>query len=260
MTPNTLIEDLEHRKTLAGELARFADGRQGLGLGTGLAGALAILNPMLITISSTVLWRFQSRPMSREQEVALMGSYLLILSALTLLTALTWLLLRDRLQARLYRGHGEAGSTFPIWELRVGTTLLGVLGFAGLWIGAVSLRSLMSTELSPASVWGVPTLKFLASAALFGTVMLLAASWRKVRGWRNWLGWLSLCAPFLFFVSLPLFDNQHPSLFTVILQLTLFAGFLYLPFMALYVGLRDHLRYRRLVKELGALATIEAQP
>ena len=37
MTPDALLEDLEHRKNLAGELARYADGRQCLGLGTALA-------------------------------------------------------------------------------------------------------------------------------------------------------------------------------------------------------------------------------
>lgn len=264
MTTDTLLEDLERRKQLAGELARFADGRQGLGLGTALAGLLALLDPLLIWLGSNQLVGYSQRhttPATFWEFYAPL--VVLFVSAIALVNAFAWLLLKDTLQARLYRGHGEAGSAMPSWEVRVGAVLLVVLGCVGLWVGGsalVELRMPVGPELSPVSLWGVSMLKLVGSVALLGTVVLFTAAWRLVRGWRNWLGWVALCAPFLFFMSAPLFDNRHPSIFAVILLLTLMAACLYLPFMALYVGLRDHLRYRRLLKVLGALTAIEEQP
>ncbi len=264
MTSDSLLEDLEHRKTLAGELARFADGRQGLGLGTALAGALAILNPMLIWLGADQLVCYSYRHTTPAGFWEFYGPLMvLFISAIVLVNAFAWLLLKDTVQARLYRRHGEASSTMPSWEARVGAVLLGILGCTGLWIGGsvlMAMRVPAGPDLLAASLWGVPMLKLVATAALLGTTVLLAAAWRWVRGWRNWLGWVALCAPFLFFMSAPLFDNRHPGIFAIVLMLGLLAASLYLPFMALYVGLRDHLRYRRLVKELGALATIEEQP
>ena len=264
MTPDTLIEDLEHRKNLAGELACFADGRQGLGLGTALAGALAILNPMLIWLGSDQLVCFAQRHATHGRFWEFYGPLMvLFISAIALVNAFTWLLLKGTVQVRLYCRHGEAGSILPSWEARVGAVLLGILGCTGLWIGGsvlMAMRVPAGPDLLAASLWGVPMLKLVALVALLGTTVLLAAAWRWVRGWRNWLGWAALCAPFLLFMSAPFFDNRHSSLFAVILLLALMAASLYLPFMAIYVGLRDHLRYRRLVKQLGALTTIEEQP
>ncbi|MBL0313596.1 MAG: hypothetical protein IPP78_12970 [Holophagaceae bacterium] len=264
MTPDALLEDLEHRKNLAGELARYADGRQGLGLGTALAGLLALLDPVLIWLGSDQLVCYSHQHATRahfwEFYAPLMA---LFITAIALVNAFIWLLLKDPLQVRLYRSHGEARSAMPAWEVRVGMVLLGVLGCVGFWIGGsvlLAMRVSPGPELSPASLWGVSMLKLVATVALLGTAVLVAAAWRRVRGWRNWLGWISLCAPFLFFASAPLLDNRHPSLFAVILQAVLFAGLLYLPFLALFVGLLDHLRYRRLLKQLGALTTIEEQP
>ncbi|MDE3244995.1 MAG: hypothetical protein KGN80_02825 [Acidobacteriota bacterium] len=261
MTTDTLMEDLEHRKKLAGELARFADGRQGLGLGTALAGLLALLDPLLIWLGSNQLANYSHRHTTQATFWAFYAPLVvLFISAVALVDAFAWLLLKDALQARLYRGHGEAGSAMPSWEGRVGAMLLAVLGCVGLWIGGSALMELRvpaGPEPSPLSLWGVPMLKLVGSVALLGTVALLAAAWRRVRGWRNWLGWVALCAPFFFFMSAPLLDHRHPSVFAVVLLLALMAACLYLPFMALYVGLRDHLRYRRLLKELGALTAIE---
>lgn len=264
MTSNTLLQDLEHRKHLVGELARFADGRQGLGLGTALAGLLALLDPVLIWLGSDQLIRYSQQQATRANSWEFLGPLLvLIISATALVNAFAWLLLKDALQARLYRGHGEAGSGLPSWETRVGAVLLVVLGGVGLWIGGsalVAMKVPVGPELSPASLWGLPMLRLVASMALLGTAVLVAAAWRRVRGWRNWLGWASLCTPFLFFASAPLLDNRHPGFIAVVLQLGLIAGLLYLPFMAFYVGLRDHLRYRQLVRQLGALTPIEEQP
>jgi len=263
MKSDTFLEDLEHRKQLAGELARFADGRHGLGLGTTLAGLLALLDPVLVWLGSDQLMRYSqlhSTPATFWDFYAPLMA--LFITSIALVDAFAWLLLKDALQARLYRGHGEAGCALPPWEVRVGAVLLVVLGGVGLWVGGSALMAMrvpVGPELSPASVWGVPMLKLVATLALLGTAVLVAAAWHRVRGWRNWLGWASLCAPFLFFASAPLFDNRHPSLFAVILQMGLFAGLLYLPFMALFVGLMDHLRYRRLAKQLGLLTAIEEQ-
>lgn len=264
MTPDALLEDLEHRKNLAGELARYADGRQGLGLGTALAGLLALLNPVLIWLGSDQLVCYSHRHTTRANFWEFYAPLMILsITTIALVNAFAWLLLKDTLQVRLYRGHGEAASAMPSWETRVGTILLGILGCIGLWIGGsvlVAMRVPVGPELSPANLLGVPMLKLVASVALLGTAVLVAAAWRRVRGWRNWLGWASLCAPFLFFASAPLLDNRHPSLFAVILQMGLFAGLLYLPFLALFVGLLDHVRYRRLVNQLGALTNIEEQP
>ncbi len=238
MTPDALLEDLEHRKNLAGELARYADGRQGLGLGTALAGLLALLDPVLIWLGSDQLVCYSHQHATRahfwEFYAPLMA---LFITAIALVNAFIWLLLKDPLQVRLYRSHGEARSAMPAWEVRVGMVLLGVLGCVGFWIGGsvlLAMRVSPGPELSPASLWGVPMLKLVAIVALLGTAVLVAAAWRRVRGWRNWLGWTSLCAPFLFFASAPLLDNRHPSLFAVILQAVLFASLLYLPFLATF--------------------------
>lgn len=264
MISDTFLEDLEHRKNLAGELARFADGRQGLGLGTALAGLLALLDPMLIWLGSGQLVGYSRRHSSQDTFWEFLGPLLvLFISATALVNAFAWLLLKDPLQARLYRSHGGAGSAPPPWEVRVGAVFLGILGCVGLWIGGSVLRTMrmpVGPELSPVSLWGLPMLKLVAIMALLGTALLVAVAWRRVRGWRNWLGWAALCTPFLFFASAPLLDNRNPSAPAVVIQLGLIAGLLYLPFMALYVGLRDHLRYRRLLKQLGALAAVEERP
>ena len=264
MTPDTLIEDLEHRKNLAGELARFADGRQGLGLGTALAGLLALLDPIMLWLGSDQLMRYSQRHTTHatlwEFYAPLM---VLFISVTALVNAFVWLLLKGAVEARLYRRHGEAASAMPSWEVRIAAVLLLVLGCIGFWVGGsavMAMRAPAGPEPSPAGLWGVPMLKLVATVALLGTVVLLTAAWRRVRGWRNWLSWASLCTPFFFFASAPMLDNRNPGLLAAILQLGLTAGFLYLPFMALYVGLLDHVHYRRLVKQLGALTTIEEQP
>ena len=262
MTETQLMEDLEHRRDLAAELARFADGQQGLGLGTALAGLLACLNPVLIWLGWSQAVCFIHR---HSEPAGFWGNHgplliVLFISAIVFLNAFGWLLLKNAVPARLYRRLGEACSVQPSWEARVGVVLLCGLGYVGLWIGGSTLLALRipaGPELSPVSLWGIPALKVMASVALLGTAVLLAAAWRRVQGWRNWLGWAALCAPFLLFVSAPLFDNRHPSLLAVILLLTLMASCLYLPFMAIYVGLRDHLRYGRLVKVLCNLPPVE---
>ena len=261
MAPDTLKEDMEQRRALAGELARYADGSQGLGLGTALAGGLAILGPILMDLlANRMIVYINSNPDLQRQRAF---GYLLLLCfpAIALLIAFTWLLLKGPVQRRLYRRFGEARSALPRWELRLGLLLLALLAFAGIWIckgSWMALRVPAGPEPSPLSVWGVPMLKLAVASGLFGTILLTLIAWRKVRGWRNWLGWAALCAPFLLFVSAPLLDNRHPSILTIVLILSLMAAFLYLPFMAIYVGVRDHLLYRRLVKRLSALPDVEA--
>ncbi len=181
-----LMEDLEHRKQLAGELARYADGRQGLGLGTALAGAMAILGWLLVGIlSRLLLLRLPVAPTRGEQWAMFSGRMFLGASILLFLVALSWLLMKDRVQARLYRGHGEAGSAMPSWELRLGAALLAVLAFTGFRIGAGAYLALglpVGSEPSPLGLWGSTLLSTFALMAAIGTVLLLALAWRRVPG------------------------------------------------------------------------------
>ena len=260
MTLDALMEDLEHRRTLAGKLARYADGGQGLGLGTALAGVLAILGPILMDLLANRMLTYINHHPGQLTEPAFGPLLLLCFPAIALANALVWLLLKDAVPSRLYRGFGEARSALPRWEVRLGLVLLSLLAFVGIWIckgSWVALKIPAGAELSPISLWGARMLRLTAAVALFGTILLTLIAWRKVRGWRNWLGWAALCAPFLLFVSAPLFDNRHPSLLAIVGLLSIMAAFLYLPFMAIYVGVRDHLLYRRLVKQLGALSDVE---
>lgn len=261
MTPDALKEDLEQRRALAGELARYADGGQGLGLGTALAGGLAILGPILMDLLANRMIVYINSLTNPLRERAFGQLLLLCFPAIALLNAFAWLLLKGPVQRRLYRRFGEARSALPRWELRLGLVLLALLAIAGIWIckgSWMALKVPAGPELSPLSVWGAPMLKLAVTVGLLGTILLTIIAWRKVRGWRNWLGWAALCAPFLLFVSAPLLDDRHPSIFAIVLILSLMAAFLYLPFMAIYVGVRDHLLYRRLVKRLGALPDMEA--
>ena len=260
MMPDTLKEDMEHRRALAGELARYADGSQGLGLGTALAGGFAILGPILMDLlANWMIARINSLPSQLSQHT--FGPLLLLcFPAIALINAFAWLLLKGPLQRRLYRRFGEAHSALPRWELRLGLVLLALLAFAGIWIckgSWMALRVPAGSELSPLNLWGAPMLKLAAAVGLLGTILLTIIAWRKVRGWRNWLGWTALCAPFLLFVSAPLFDDRHPSILAIVGLLSIMAAFLYLPFMAIYVGARDHMFYRRLVKKLSALPDVE---
>lgn len=259
MTTETLIQDMKHRKDLAAELARYADGTQGLGLGTALAGFLAILNPILMDLLANRMFAYLNSHPARQAH-AFASTLLLGFQIIAFITALLWLLLRGPVQARLYRGFGEARSTLPRWEMRLGLVLLALLACLGLWIGGGSWTALRLPDesgLSPLSLWGAPMLKLAAAVGLLGTIVLTLIAWRKVRGWRNWLGWAALCAPFLLFVSAPLFDERDPSILAIVGLLSIMAAFFYLPFMSIYVGLRDHLLYRRLVKRLSALPDVE---
>ncbi len=256
MIENQLMEDLEHRRDLAAELARFADGQQGLGLGTALAGLLACLNPLLISLVSGVLlptfkWRTQGEP------------FLLICSLLLLLNALMWLLMKGWLQARFYRGHGAAGVFLPHWEIRVGVVLLVGVGLILVWLGTGSMVAANSPgywEQWHSTIFGIATLKFFAGVSLLTATIVLVVSLVRVRGLRNWIGWLSLCAPFFFFLSLPHLVSslgQRVRFINALVGMALLGAIFFLPLLALFIGLSDHLRYRRLVKDLGGLPPVE---
>ncbi|HJW09072.1 MAG TPA: hypothetical protein VJ483_05510 [Holophagaceae bacterium] len=263
MTPEALMEDLERRRDLAGELARYADGSQGLGLGTALAGGMALLNPVIMVLGSRPVLAYAQQQPRQAGLWEFVGPLLILcISVPALFNAFAWLLLKDAVQVRVYCRHGEARSAPPAWEVRTGLALLGMFVFAGVWIGGGAFMALRVPQ-APRAFSSFPILKTVAGVAILGTSVLIAAAWRWIRGWRNWLGWTALCAPFLLFISAPLFNDPRPGLtgsITVLLLLSFFAAFLYLPFMALYVGIRDHLHYRRLLKELAALPSMEAQP
>ena len=256
MTETQLMEDLEHRRDLAAELAGFADGKQGLGLGTALAGLMACMNPVLISLAAKVMmqdctWRTRVEP------------FILMCSLLLLLNAFVWLLLKDWLQARLYRSHGEAGSLLPQWEIRVGIVMLAAVGLAAIWQGASALLAVNSPgnwERWPSKVLGIATLTYIAAVALLGATAVMVASWRRVKGWRNWLGWLALCAPFFLFTTMSLFDlgpGGKAGFLAAVAVVTLIAVSFYLPILAIYIGLRDQLRYWRLLKAVGGLPQVE---
>lgn len=257
MSSDTLLEDLEHRRDLAVELARYADGREGLGLGTALAGLLALLDLALLYLVNGALARYAALHATREEFPHFLVSRLFVVdSALVLAGALLWLLLRGPVQ-RVYRRHGEAGSPLPVGDLRLGTCLMALMGFAGAWIGRGNLMAVSHASEAPHALWGGPMLKVMGALAFVGTLILAAMAWRRLGGWRTWMSWIALCAPFFILAAAPLLDGRYPGILLIVLMLSLAAAALYLPFLCIYTGLRDHLHYRRLLGELGALAALE---
>ena len=272
-----IITELEHRRDLATRLGRYADGREGLGIGQVLSGVGSLLGAGVTAIFAWAFFRAMSALPCLTAAQAAPGAnpwgalfgpqflriYLAVFLAYMLIP-IAWISVRERVIAHFYRDYGTARSGWPKWEDKFTVGASAFFLFGCICYAAPALHSLgLDGEARQFVRFGV---RSVAVVTAVGFLSLAVLAMRYVRGWRNWLGWGAICAPiflaapvpFAFSMRLETMGPTAVNVFTLIVFGAVFAG-LYLPAMSLYMGLRDHFLYIRLRRELDGLTPVEVQ-